>query len=386
MDEVLKHNTIEDCWIVFYDKVYDLSSFLPFHPGGIPIIAAHAGKVATSIFEQVHPKNMFSILPKDSYLGKIDTATIKPERGDVSTISRDKTTNIPPLAQLMNTFDFKAAASKCMGQQGWNYYISGAEDEITLRENQAVFSRIWFRPRILIDVSKICTKTKILGHESAAPFYVTATALGKLAHPDGEVALTKACANQGLIQMIPTLASCSLDDICNASTPNQVQFLQLYVNQNRDIAKQVIAKAISHGIKALCVTVDAPQLGRRERDMRLKALALKDAPKLEKQHYSDKYKEKEWKKSKGGVAEALTSFIDPALNWNDMQWIRHACGDHMKLVLKGVQCGEDAVKAVEYGIDAIVLSNHGGRQLDYGRSGIEILVEVMQYLDAHSMR
>eukprot|EP01083_Nonionella_stella_P183355 662375_1 len=95
MDEVLKHNTIEDCWIVFYDKVYDLSSFLPFHPGGIPILAAHAGKVGTAFFQQVHPKNMFSILPKGAYLGKIDTTTIKPERGDVSKIGGDKTANIP---------------------------------------------------------------------------------------------------------------------------------------------------------------------------------------------------------------------------------------------------------------------------------------------------
>ena len=139
MDEVRKHNTVKDCWIVFYDKVYDISSFLPEHPGGIPIIAAHAGKDATAIFEQIHPKTMLGILPKASYLGDIDKSTVKPT--DISKTGRDENVNIPPLDQLLNTFDFKAAASKCMAVQGWNYYISGAEDEITFRENQAVFSR-----------------------------------------------------------------------------------------------------------------------------------------------------------------------------------------------------------------------------------------------------
>ncbi len=238
-----------------------------------------------------------------------------------------------------------------------------------------------------MDVSKINLRTKILGYESSAPFYVTATALGKLAHPDGEVAITRGCYNEGIIQMIPTLASCSMDEMCQAAQKGQTQFLQLYVNSDREIAKKSIAKAKSYGVKALCVTVDAPQLGRRERDMRQKLLSLKDAPKLEKENYSDKYeKRKKQKKKVGGVAASITSFIDPSLNWNDIGWIRKACGDEMKLVLKGIQCGEDAVKAVEYGIDAIILSNHGGRQLDYGRSGIEILVEVMNFLDANSMR
>merc|ERR1719410_1764262 len=274
-----------------------------------------------------------------------------------------------------------------MQSQGWNYYISGAEDEITFRENQAVFSRIWFRPRILVDVSKISLKTKILGYESSSPFYVTATALGKLAHPDGEVAITRGCYNEGIIQMIPTLASCSMDEMCQAAKPGQIQFFQLYVNSDRNIAKKSIKKARGYGIKALCITVDAPQLGRRERDMRQKVLSLKDAPKLERDNYAKKYNQRKKAKVKsGGVAASITSFIDPTLNWNDIGWIRKECGDEMKLVLKGVQCGEDAVKSVEYGIDAIILSNHGGRQLDYGRSGIEILAEVMDHLDANSMR
>lgn len=125
--------------------------------------------------------------------------------------------------------------------------------------------RIWFRPRVLVDVSNVDISSKILGFPTEAPFYATACALGKLAHPDGEVAITRACGEEGIIQMIPTLASSSMDEMCQAAQSNQVQFLQLYVNQNRDIAKKSIAKAKGYGVKAVCITVDAPQLGRRER-------------------------------------------------------------------------------------------------------------------------
>jgi len=385
MDEVRKHSTTNDCWIVFHGKVYDITSFLSEHPGGVSIIAEHAGMDATAIFDSIHPKTMLRMLPKHAYIGEIDVSTVKPS--DVATTLRDEQKNIPPLDSMLNVFDFKAASSKCMAPQGWNYYISGAEDEITFRENQAVFSRIWFRPRVLIDVSKIDISSTILGLPSSAPFYVTATALGKLAHPDGECAITRACFAEGIVQMIPTLSSCSMDEQCKAAQAGQIQFFQLYVNKDRELTKNTIAKAKAYGIKALCVTVDAPQLGRRERDMRQKLLKLQDAPKLEQQKHAHKYDRKQTqnKKNLGGVALSITSFIDPSLNWRDIHWIREQCGA-MKLVLKGIQCGEDAVKAVEYGVDAIVLSNHGGRQLDYGRSGIEILVEVMQFLDAHSMR
>jgi len=139
-------------------------------------------------------------------------------------------------------------------------------------------------------------------------------------------------------------------------------------------------------VKAIAVTVDAPQLGRRERDMRQKLLSLENAPKLERDEFSEKYKKRRRKgQSVGGVAQSISTFIDPSLCWADLEWIKRECGE-MKVVLKGIQCGEDAILAVEHGIDAIILSNHGGRQLDYGRSGMEILVEVMSFLDAHSMR
>jgi len=208
----------------------------------------------------------------------------------------------------------------------------------------------------------------MLGTKVSMPIYVTATALGKLGHPEGETLLTKAAKTHDVIQMIPTLASCSFDEIRDAAVEGQVQWMQLYVNQNREITKKYVQHAEKRGIKGLFITVDAPQLGRREKDMRSKY------DEAAAQVQTD---EKSMDRSQG-AARAISSFIDPGLCWDDIEWFKSIT--KMPIILKGVQRAEDALKAVEYGVDGVVLSNHGGRQLDYARSGIEVLVEVMDAL------
>jgi L-lactate dehydrogenase (cytochrome) len=206
------------------------------------------------------------------------------------------------------------------------------------------------------------------------PIYITATALGKLGHPDGEVNLTRAAGKFGLIQMIPTLASCSFDELMDAAKPGQVQFLQLYVNKDREKTKRLVQHAEKRGIKGLFITVDAPQLGRREKDMRMKF--EDEGTALHKQN-------KEEVDRSQGAARAISSFIDPGLSWKDLAWFKSIT--KMPIILKGVQCWEDAVMAVEAGCQGIVLSNHGGRQLEFARSGIEVLVEVVAALRERHM-
>jgi len=258
-----------------------------------------------------------------------------------------------------------------MNKQGWDYYSSGGDDEITLRENHLAFHRLWFRPRVLVDVGKIDMRTKILGHECSFPLYITAAALGKLAHPDGELNLTRAAYNEGVIQMVPTLASCSLDEMFGAAKPGQVQFYQLYVNSDRKITADLVRKAEKMGCKALAITVDAPQLGRREKDMRNKFT-------LTASHVMKEDDKKGKVDRSQGTARAISSFIDPSLNWGDIAWFQSIT--KMPIVLKGIQCGEDAILAVKHGVQGIIVSNHGGRQLDFARSGIEVLTEVMEAL------
>ncbi|KAJ2975036.1 hypothetical protein NUW58_g8473 [Xylaria curta] len=155
--------------------------------------------------------------------------------------------------------------------------------------------------------------------------------------------------------MIPTLASCSFDEIVDAARGAQVQWLQLYVNADRAITERIVRHAEARGCKGLFITVDAPQLGRREKDMRTGR----------RRHVA-------------GAARAISSFIDPSLAWADIPWFRSITS--MPIVLKGVQRVEDVVKAAECGVQGVVLSNHGGRQLDFARSAVEVLAETMPVL------
>jgi L-lactate dehydrogenase (cytochrome) len=280
----------------------------------------------------------------------------------------------PPLDAMINIFDFEAIAQREMlskgKKEGWCYYSSGGDDEITLRENHNAFHRLWLKPRIMVNVKDIDMRTTILGHPSSIPVYLSAVAMCGLGHPDGEVAWTKAAGAEEVIFMLPTLASTSFDDMTGARIEGQTLFFQLYVNPDREVAKEMVQNAERKGCTALFITCDAPQLGNREKDRRNK-VSKGAAVQTGKQ---------EVKKKSEGVSKALTSFIDPSLCWADVAWFKSIT--KMKIILKGVQTKEDAILAAEHGCDGIVLSNHGGRQLDSARSGIEVLPEVMTALRA----
>lgn len=238
-----------------------------------------------------------------------------------------------------------------------------------MRENHSAFHKIWFRPRILQNVESIDLSTTMLGTKVSIPFYVTATALGKLGNPEGEVVLTRGAHKHNVIQMIPTLASCSFDEIVDAKRDDQVQWLQLYVNKDREITKRIIQHAEKRGCKGLFITVDAPQLGRREKDMRSK---FSDTGSNVQATGGDNVDRSQ------GAARAISSFIDPSLSWEDIPWFLEVT--KMPIILKGVQRVEDVIRAISVGVHGVVLSNHGGRQLDFARSGVEVLAEVMPEL------
>lgn len=283
--------------------------------------------------------------------------------------------NMPKLEACYNLMDFEAVARHVMKKPAWAYYSSGADDEITMRENHSAFHKIWFRPRVLIDVEHVDISTTMLGTKVDIPFYVTATALGKLGHPEGEVVLTRGAKKHNVVQMIPTLASCSFDEIVDAREGDQVQWLQLYVNKNREITKKIVQHAEARGCKGLFITVDAPQLGRREKDMRSK---FDDTGSNVQNTGGDNVDRSQ------GAARAISSFIDPSLSWKDIPWFMSVT--KMPIILKGVQRVEDVIRAIETGVQGVVLSNHGGRQLDFARSGIEILAEVMPVLRERNLQ
>jgi L-lactate dehydrogenase (cytochrome) len=213
--------------------------------------------------------------------------------------------------------DFESVAREVMKKPAWAYYSSGADDEITMRENHSAFHKIWFRPRVLVDVENVDISTSMLGTKVDIPFYVTATALGKLGHPEGEVVLTRGAKKHNVVQMIPTLASCSFDEIVDAREGDQVQWLQLYVNKDRKITERIVKHAESRGCKGLFITVDAPQLGRREKDMRSKFDDSGSSVQSTSGEDVDRSQ---------GAARAISSFIDPALSWKDIPWFLSIVG------------------------------------------------------------
>ncbi|KAG8882085.1 hypothetical protein FRB97_008755 [Tulasnella sp. 331] len=340
-EEVSKHTSRSTgVWIIVHGHVYDVTEFLDDHPGGSKIILKYAGKDATEEYEPIHPPDAItSNLPPEKHLGPIDPKTVKQVVKETTLAVKKQEERLrsrPSLEECLNLHDFEAVARSTLTDKAWAYYSSAADDEITHRENP--------------------------------------TALGKLGHPDGELNLVRAAGKYKVIQMIPTLASCSFDEMMDASVPNQVQFMQLYVNKDREKTKRIVQHAEQRGVKALFITVDAPQLGRREKDMRMKF--EDEGAAVQKESKSDVDRNQ-------GAARAISSFIDPGLSWKDISWFRSIT--NMPLILKGIQCWEDAVLAYEHGCEGIVLSNHGGRQIDTARSGIEILVEVVDELKKRGM-
>ncbi|CAO3592846.1 unnamed protein product [Absidia cylindrospora] len=376
--EIANHNTKDNLWVAIHGKVYDLTEFLPSHPGGQKIILKYAGQDATDAFEPIHPPDIITrFLSPEVCMGQLDisasagTMVKKESKADeLVRLAREK---MPRLDEMYNAFDFESVAKTVLKPEAWAYYSSGADDEISMRENHNAFHRIWLRPRVMVNVQRLDLTTKMLGSTVSMPLYITGTALGKLGHPEGELVLTRAAAQKNIIQMIPTLASCSFDEIVDAAQPNQPQWLQLYVNSDRSITKKFIEHAEQRGIKGLFITVDAPQLGRREKDMRVKY--SDDGPE-EMEGQKDINRDE-------GAARYISTFIDPSLNWEDLAWFKTVT--KMPILLKGIQTPEDAVLAARHGCSGIVISNHGGRQLDFAPSAIELLPEIMDALRAEGL-
>lgn len=385
-EEVEKHNAVDDCWVVIDGYVYDLTDFIPSHPGGPAVIRANAGKDVTAIFGPLHaPDVIEKFIAPSKRLGPLDgkmrDELVCPpfapgESLDDLAAKQQLRAQLPSLDHISNIYDFEYLASQILSNQAWAYYSSGADDEITMRENHSAYHRIFFKPKILVDVEKVDTSTEFLGSKVDLPFYVSATALCKLGNPqEGEKDIARGCGMgpKKVVQMISTLASCSLKEIVEAApSKDQIQWFQLYVNSDRKVTDELIANAEKLGLKAIFVTVDAPSLGNREKDAKVKFSAERSGPEAMEKNKKDKEKSKSVEEK--GASRALSKFIDPSLSWKDITEIKKKTD--LPIVIKGVQRAEDVLKAVEVGAAGVVLSNHGGRQLDFSRSPVEVLAEV----------
>lgn len=247
-----------------------------------------------------------------------------------------------------------------MGEGAHGYFAGGAGDEITLHDNEASWSRIRLSPRVLVDVSARDTAVTVLGQELPHPVVVAPMAYQRHAHEDGESGMARAAAATGSTFVLSSQSTTSIPDV-TAAAPDARRWFQLYVFKDRQVSLDLVAQAREHGYQALVVTVDFPVGGWRERDRRTgfsvtHPLAINPS-------------------GESMTTSELFAMHDPSLTWDDVGEFAAAAG--MPLLLKGILRADDAERAVDVGAAGIVVSNHGGRQLDTVLSGADALPPIV---------
>ncbi len=266
--------------------------------------------------------------------------------------------------------EYEALALDRLPGMSFDYFAGGAGEEWTLRENREAFHRWVLRPRVLVDVSERDASTTVLGTPVAFPILAAPTALQRMADPEGEVATSRACADAGTVMVLSTIASSTIEDAA-AAAPDAPRWFQLYVHRDRALTAELVERAVAAGYRALVLTVDTPVLGIRDRDSRNRFAA---PPGVGLSNVGARFLP-EVGPGDSGLAAYVRSQQDPAVTWDDVDWLRSL--SDLPIVLKGILTAEDAALAAEAEIDGIAVSNHGGRQLDGTIAALDALPEVV---------
>jgi L-lactate dehydrogenase (cytochrome) len=296
------------------------------------------------------------------------------------------------LARAASVADLRAIARRRLPRGVFDYIDGGAEDERTMAANAAAFAAVTFRPRVLRDVGEVDTSTTLLGRPLPLPLVLAPTGFTRIADPDGELAVARAAARAGVPYTLSTLSTRSIEEV--AGVGSSPKWFQVYVWRDRGLVKEMIGRAASAGYEALVLTVDTAVLGRRERDVR-RGFSL--PPKIGPGTLVDGALHPGWTwrflrsdpvrfanvRDAAGVGDGRTavtlseyvnSQFDPGLSWRDVEWMRSVWSG--PLVIKGVQTVDDARLAADAGVEAIALSNHGGRQLDSAPAALDLVPPV----------
>lgn len=269
----------------------------------------------------------------------------------------------PDLSALLNLAEIEAAGRARMTLEAMTYYAGGANDEHTLRANRESFARLKLLPRVLVDVSEIDTRAAVLGQMLSFPVGIAPSAMHGLAHPDAELGTARAAAQAGSLMTLSTMSTSTIEDVAHAAAGRL--WFQLYLYRDREVSREVVQRAAAAGARALVLTVDAPQLGRRE-GLKRHPLYLPDTLTLPNvgprrpgtEHLTP--------------IDHFNSLLDPSLSWQDLDWLRGVTD--LPIVLKGIHSPADAERAAERGCH-VWLSNHGGRQLDTAVTPLDVLPE-----------
>lgn len=266
--------------------------------------------------------------------------------------------------------EFEQCAKEQLQQMVYDYYAGGAHDEVTLRENQSAYGRLSLRYRVLRDVANRTTETTLLGERISMPVLAAPTAFHQLACEEGEIATARATAAAGTIITLSMLSTRTIEEVSTAAAGRL--WFQLYVYRDRETTRELVARAESAGARALVLTVDAQLWGVRERDVR-NGFQLPQGLRMENLANSGNSQFPEAEGS--GLAAYVDALFDPSLNWSDLEWL---CSlTRLPVLVKGVVRGDDAATAVAHGAAGVIVSNHGGRQLDTAPAPIDVLAEVV---------
>jgi isopentenyl diphosphate isomerase/L-lactate dehydrogenase-like FMN-dependent dehydrogenase len=268
--------------------------------------------------------------------------------------------------ELLNVWDFERAAEERLDAAAFGYFAGGANDEWTMGENLAAFNRWVLRPRTLVDVSAVSTATTVLGTEVSMPLLVAPTAFQRMAHPDGEPAMARGAAAAGTVMCLSTLATATIEEVA-AAAPDGLRWFQLYWSPDRGVVQDLVARAASEGYRAGVLTVDLPEVGRRERDLRT---GFEIPEGVSVPAFLARAEEA------GFRPEQISWAVDNSLTWRDLEWLRSV--SPLPLLVKGILTAEDAELACEAGAAGVIVSNHGGRQLDGVAASLDALPEIVE--------
>ncbi|MEQ2176054.1 Hydroxyacid oxidase 2 [Goodea atripinnis] len=264
--------------------------------------------------------------------------------------------------------DFEEYAKEHLSKATWDYYAAGADECCTRDDNLLAYKRIRLRPRVLRDVSVSDTRTTLQGTEMSFPIGIAPTAFHCLAWQEGEIATARATEALNTCYITSTYSTCSVEEIV-AAAPNGYRWFQLYMYRDRKLSEQLVHRVEALGYKALVFTVDVPYTGKRRNDIRNQ---FRLPPHLKVKNFEGVFQQETSVPEEYGIP---ANTLDPSISWKDIYWLQSIT--HLPIIVKGILTKEDAELAVEHGVQGIIVSNHGGRQLDGGPASIDALVEIV---------
>ena len=299
------------------------------------------------------------------------------------------------LRKAANVEDLRKLAKRRLPIGVFDYIDGGAEDEITLRKNVEAYRKVSFKPRVLRDMANIDTSTSLFGRKLAFPLVLAPTGFTRIAHSEGELAVVRAATRAGIPFTLSTMATRSIEECASVAEKDSRLWFQIYTWKDRSVVKNLVERADAAGFEAVCLTVDTAVLGRRERDVR-RGFTL--PPEIGLGTIIDGVKNPGWTwdfltadpirfanvegltsidgSTAVDLAEHMKSQFDPGLSWKDVEWLRSIWQG--PILIKGIQTVEDALIGVDSGVEAIAISNHGGRQLDEAPTPFDLLPEVAE--------